>query len=327
MITARAHTNIALIKYWGKRDKTLFLPYTSSLSMTLDAFYTETSVEFNQQGEDIFFLNGVQQSIDEVKKITQFIDLFRKKANHQQFVTVKSQNFVPTAAGLASSASAYAALAMALNELFNLNMDRVELSRYSRRGSGSSTRSLFGGLVEWDKGDDDKTSVAHPILEANQCPCAMIICLINSKEKEISSRQGMELTVKTSPFFKGFVESSAIDLNEMKQAIQDKDACRIGEIAERNALRMHATMLGANPPFTYFEPKSIETIQFVKQLRKEGIPCYITMDAGPNVKVIMPKEYIDQVYDRLQALFNKEQLIKAFAGPEAKIIQKDEYHD
>ena len=327
MITARAHTNIALIKYWGKRDKKLFLPYTSSLSMTLDAFYTDTSVAFNHSDKDEFYLNGEKQGEKETEKISRFIDLFRNEAKSQEKVTVKSQNFVPTAAGLASSASAFAALSLALNHLFELHFSLEKLSTFSRKGSGSSTRSLFGGLVEWDKGEDDKTSFAHPLLDKEHVPCEMIICLINGKEKEISSRDGMELTVKTSPFFEGFVKASSIDLKEMKEAIQRKDAKAMGEIAERNALRMHATMLGANPPFTYFEPKSIETIQFVRSLRQEGIPCYITMDAGPNVKVIVPKQYTQEVYERLQTLFSKEQLIKASAGPGAYIIEKDEIHD
>lgn len=323
MIKARAHTNIALIKYWGKRDSQLFLPYTSSLSMTLDAFYTDTKVAFIDETKDRFILNGQPQDEKATQKISHFIDLFRKEANCTRSVFVDSQNFVPTAAGLASSASAYAALSMVLNELFRLNLSREELSRFSRRGSGSSTRSLFGGFVEWDKGTDDLTSIAHPILDETQCPCAMIICLINHKEKEISSREGMALTVNTSPFYKDFVTSSEVDLAQMKEAIQNKDVQKIGEIAEHNAFKMHATMLGAQPPFTYFEPKTIETIQLVKKLRQQGFCCYVTMDAGPNVKVIVPKEDIDTIYQQLRTLFKENELIKAFAGPKAYLLEKE----
>lgn len=323
MITARAYTNIALIKYWGKRDKKLFLPYTSSLSMTLDAFYTDTTVSFTEETHDIFYLNGEKQDEKATEKLTCFINLFRQKAHDHRSILVKSINHVPTAAGLASSASAYAALSTALNELYNLNLSKQELSRLSRRGSGSSTRSLFGGFVEWEKGDDDTTSMAHPILPKEEIPIGMIICLINEGEKTISSREGMELTVQTSPFFKGFVEASAIDLEEMKQAIQKQDTNQIGAIAERNALRMHATMLGANPPFTYFEARSIETIHFVQALRKEGFHCYITMDAGPNVKVIAPKNEISEIHQRLKALFKDSELITAYAGDESYIIEKE----
>lgn len=322
MITARAHTNIALIKYWGKRDTTLFLPYTSSLSLTLDAFYTDTSVEFCEGGDE-FILNGEKQDEKATKKISHFIDLFRQQAHRHDFVRVVSTNHVPTAAGLASSASAYAALAMALNTLFELHLSRTELSTFSRKGSGSSTRSLFGGFVEWDKGEDDTTSIARPLLAEEDVPCGMIICLINKKKKEISSREGMALTVETSPFFPAFVEASAVDLEEMKLAIADRDVNRIGQIAERNAFRMHATMLGANPPFTYFEPKTIETIQFVKQLRQEGYHCYVTMDAGPNVKVIAPLDELEDIHQKLQTLFKDNELITATAGPKAYLLEKE----
>lgn len=322
MITARAHTNIALIKYWGKRDTTLFLPYTSSLSLTLDAFYTDTAVEFSDHGDE-FILNGEKQDEKATQKVSRFIDLFRAESGIDKGVRVMSHNHVPTAAGLASSASAYAALAMALNTLFELNLSRTELSRFSRKGSGSSTRSLFGGFVEWDKGVDDKTSVAHPLLDQQDVPCGMIICLINKKEKEISSREGMALTVETSPFFPAFVEASAVDLKEMKEAIAERDVTKIGEIAERNALRMHATMLGATPPFTYFEPKSIETMQKIKQLRQKGYHCYITMDAGPNVKVIAPLNELEDLKKELLTLFSNDDLITATAGPEAYLLEKE----
>lgn len=318
-VTARAHTNIALIKYWGKKDKKLFLPYNSSLSLTLDAFYTDTTVQFSDQ--DQFYLNHQLQDEAATKKVFHFVDLFREVSQNLTPICIQSVNHVPTAAGLASSASAYAALAMALNELLGLHFDRQTLSTYARRGSGSATRSLFGGFVEWQKGDSNTTSYAVPI-DSAQWDIAMLICLVNGQEKRVSSREGMQRTVETSPFYPAWIASSEQDLAEMKQAIAQRHFTDLGEIAEHNALKMHATMLSANPPFTYFEPKSIATIQRVQQLREEGIPCYLTMDAGPNVKIICQSADIEAIQERLTDLFTPREMIIAHPGPEASIITK-----
>ena len=151
----RAYTNIALIKYWGKRDEELFLPMNSSLSLTLDSFYTETSVAFDDNAaEDIFYLNDALQDEKATAKVSRFLDLFREEAGIKLPAIVKSINFVPTAAGLASSASGMAALAGAANLASGLNLDKTTLSTYARRGSGSATRSMFGGFVEWQNGNE-----------------------------------------------------------------------------------------------------------------------------------------------------------------------------
>lgn len=327
-VTARAHTNIALIKYWGKRDKKLFLPYNSSLSLTLDAFYTDTTVSFINQEEDVFLLNGEPQSKEETQKISTFIQRFRDLSSLEKKVKVESWNHVPTAAGLASSASAYAALAMALNELFQLSLSKEELSIYARQGSGSSTRSLFGGFVEWQKGtkQDGTDSYAVPILAPEECPVGMIFCLINQEKKKISSREGMNRTVETSPFYSGWVESAATDLVQMKKAIAKKDISMIGELTEKSALKMHATTLGANPPFTYLEPFSWEVIRKVQEWRQEGHICYATMDAGPNVKILCPKEEISLLQQKIKDTFPNLETICSLPGSGAQIlsIEKNE---
>ena len=177
---ARAHTNIALIKYWGKRDKDLFLPMNSSLSLTLDAFYTDTKVTFDDQlTEDIFWLNGKEQTEKEVAKISRFLDLFCEYIGKRPFARVESINFVPTAAGLASSASAFAALALAVADALKLDLSRQDLSTIARRGSGSSTRSLFGGFVEWDMGTSSEDSMAYPIDDANW-NIGMLVLVVDS---------------------------------------------------------------------------------------------------------------------------------------------------
>lgn len=317
--TYRAHTNIALIKYWGKRNPVLFLPMTNSLSLTLDAFYTDTSVIVDKDSStDQFWLNGQQQSAQETAKISRFVDLFRQQADISYGVKIKSQNHVPTAAGLASSASAFAALGLALNDAFHLMMDRKVLSTFVRQGSGSATRSLFGGFVEWYRGnnDDSASSYSQQIDDAKTWDIHMLVIVINATNKKISSRQGMQMTMDTSPFYKLWPKTVEEDLSIMHQAIKNHDFILLGETAEHNAMKMHATTLAANPSFTYWQTESLLAIHIIQNLRREGIPAYVTMDAGPNVKVIIQADYITLVKKRLTEHFKAEQLILCSPGPD-----------
>ncbi len=312
---ARAHANIALIKYWGKKDEKLFLPMSSSLSLTLDSFYTETEVVFDSQlDRDYFYLNDKLQSEFETKKISKFLDLFRIKMDIKYNVLVKSINYVPTAAGLASSASGFAALAAAANVASGLNLCERELSIYARQGSGSATRSIYGGFVEWKEGNSSETSYAVPIDDA-KWDVGMVIVIVRKSKKEISSREGMKRTVDTSPFYNAWVKSSRKDLMEIKKAIWDKDLEKLGTIAEANCLRMHATMFGARPPIIYFKPETIEVMEIVRDLRSDGIPCYFTMDAGPNVNIICRLSQSKIIKDRLKEKFEDEQIIISGPGP------------
>ncbi|EGP5170415.1 diphosphomevalonate decarboxylase [Enterococcus faecium] len=320
---ARAYTNIALIKYWGKKNEELILPMNNSLSLTLDAFYTETEVIFSDSYMvDEFYLDGTLQDEKATKKVSQFLDLFRKEAGLSLKASVISQNFVPTAAGLASSASGLAALAGACNTALKLGLDDLSLSRFARRGSGSACRSIFGGFVEWEKGHDDLSSYAKPVpSDAFEDDLAMVFVLINDQKKEVSSRNGMRRTVETSSFYQGWLDSVEGDLYQLKQAIKTKDFQLLGETMERNGLKMHGTTLAAQPPFTYWSPDSLKAMDAVRQLRKKGIPCYFTMDAGPNVKVLVENSHLSEVQETFTKLFSKEQVITAHAGPGIAIIE------
>ncbi|HAQ5837263.1 TPA: diphosphomevalonate decarboxylase [Enterococcus faecium] len=320
---ARAYTNIALIKYWGKKNEELILPMNNSLSLTLDAFYTETEVIFSDSYMvDEFYLDGTLQDEKATKKVSQFLDLFRKEAGLSLKASVISQNFVPTAAGLASSASGLAALAGACNTALKLGLDDLSLSRFSRRGSGSACRSIFGGFVEWEKGHDDLSSYAKPVpSDSFEDDLAMVFVLINDQKKEVSSRNGMRRTVETSSFYQGWLDSVEGDLYQLKQAIKTKDFQLLGETMERNGLKMHGTTLAAQPPFTYWSPDSLKAMDAVRQLRKQGIPCYFTMDAGPNVKVLVENSHLSEVQETFTKLFSKEQVITAHAGPGIAIIE------
>ena len=320
---ARAYTNIALIKYWGKKNESLILPMNNSLSLTLDAFYTETEVSFSEAyTEDQFYLDNQSQVEKATKKISTFLDIVREKAGTKKKAKVISQNFVPTAAGLASSASGLAALAGACNEALKLGLDDQALSRLARRGSGSACRSIFGGFVEWEKGHDDQSSYAHPISsDGFEDHLAMVFLLLNEQKKDVSSRDGMRRTVETSSFYQGWLDSVEADLYQLKQAIKTKNFQLLGETMEQNGLKMHGTTLAARPPFTYWSPDSLKAMQAVRDLRNQGIPCYFTMDAGPNVKVLVQKDHLDKVKTTFSDLFSSQQVISAFAGPGMTIIE------
>ncbi|MCD8889466.1 diphosphomevalonate decarboxylase [Staphylococcus arlettae] len=308
---ARAHTNIALIKYWGKADEDLILPMNNSLSVSLERFYTETKVTFSESyTEDTLVLNGETVNVAESKKITRFMDMLRAKTNTTLYSYIESENFVPTAAGLASSASAYAALASACNEALQLGWSDKELSRLARRGSGSASRSIFGGFVEWEKGYDDTTSYSFPIdADRWEDDLAMIFVVINNKSKKVSSRAGMSLTRDTSRFYQYWLDHVDEDIAAVKEAISRKDFKGLGEVIEANGLRMHATNLGAQPPFTYLVPESYQAMEVVHQCRELGYPCYFTMDAGPNVKILVEKHNQAHVIEQLHQHFEPHQII------------------
>lgn len=308
---ARAHTNIALIKYWGKADEALIIPMNNSLSVTLDRFYTETRATFDETlTEDQLILNGEAVNAKESAKIQRYMEMIRKEAGISEHALIESENFVPTAAGLASSASAYAALAGACNEALQLGLSDKDLSRLARRGSGSASRSIYGGFAEWEKGNDDETSFAHRV-EADgwENELAMVFVVINNKSKKVSSRSGMSLTRDTSRFYQYWLDNVEPDLKEIKEAIAQKDFKRMGEVIEANGLRMHATNLGAQPPFTYLVPESYDAMRIVHECREAGLPCYFTMDAGPNVKVLIEKKNQQAIVDKFLQEFDQSQII------------------
>lgn len=316
-VTARAHTNIALIKYWGKRDTALILPYTSSVSLTLDDFYTDTRVRFDNALEaDGFALDDQPQS---TAKITRFLDLVRAQAGITTRATVESWNHVPTAAGLASSASAYAALALAASRAAGLLLDDRALSRLARRGSGSASRSIYGGLAIWHRGTDDESSFAEA-LPPTTLPLRMVVALIDTGEKAVSSRTLMANTVETSPYYPAWVDHNEAAAAAMVSALTANDFAAIGHLTEQSSAQMHAAILASDPAFTYFQPQTLAVWAAVRNLRESGIPAYATMDAGPNVKILTLADHVPAVQAAIAAL-NLPQLTTG-PGPAAAILEE-----
>lgn len=321
-VTAKAHTNIALVKYWGKKDAQLMLPQNGSISLTLDHFYTQTSVRFDAtlQQDQITF-NQVLQADNQAHRIRQFLDLIRERSGQTAFAHVTTENHVPTSAGLASSASGFAALAAAASQAAGLQLDKPALSRLARRGSGSATRSIFGGFVEWHAGHDDQSSYAEPLQDPVDWDIQMIAVVLKATKKPISSTAGMARVVATSPYYPAWVKTAEHDLIAMRQAIAARDLKAVGQIAETNAMRMHALNLSAEPAFNYFTAETLTAIQTVTDLRAQGINCYYTLDAGPNVKIICAGTDTAVITAALQKHFAPEQLIIAQPGPGITITE------
>jgi len=308
--TAKACANIALIKYWGKRNEDLMLPTKSSLSVSLEALSTVTNVSFSDL--DRLLINGINVEGDALAKLVKFLNKFRQKFGINKYFTVESSNNFPTAAGLASSSSAFAALAQALNNLCSLNLDKKELSMIARLGSGSASRSVYGGFVVWCKGsmDDGSDCFAEQLFDAAHWPeFRIIVVVVQSAQKKISSSNGMQITVATSKSYKDWILRSELRLNDMIESIKQKDLAAVGTLAELDCLEMHQIMQDSSPSINYFNEKTVAVMAFVKCLREFGIKCFFTIDAGPNVKIITDVSNQEIVLDKLKTIDGIEQVI------------------
>lgn len=281
---AFAPANIALCKYWGKRNEELNLPVTSSLSLSLGEWGATTSVE-PVDGPDTIFLDDTPVPPDRpfASRLSAYLDLFRTQHGY----CIRTSSRVPVAAGLASSASGFAALALALDALYDWQLDRSQLSILARLGSGSACRSVYDGFVEWQAGTraDGMDSVATP-LDIDWPTLRLGWITLTRAAKPISSRVAMRRTRATSKLYAAWPEQVATDLATIKAALATHDFDALGQAAETNALAMHATMMAAWPPVCYWLPETVETLNSIWHLRAEGLAVYATMDAGPNVKIL-----------------------------------------
>ena len=291
--TARAFPNLALVKYWGKRDESLILPAAGSLSLTLDAFPTTTTVALAPGAPaDRFELNGAEDRGEAARRVTRFLDHVRALAGSAERAVVRSRNEAPTGAGLASSASGFAALALAASAAYGLELDPPALSRLARRGSGSASRSVVPAVAVWHAGDGDGTSFAEPVPAPEM---RMVIVTVDESQKAVSSRAAMRRTALTSPFYDAWVRSTEESLASMVAACRAGDFTRIGRITESHALRMHAVIQSADPPIRYLSPTSVAVFDAVAALRESGVEAYATADAGPNVAVLVRPPDADAV--------------------------------
>jgi diphosphomevalonate decarboxylase len=285
---ARARSNIALVKYWGKADSRLNLPAVGSISITLEALWSDTSVEFDAAlPADELTLNGERRP-EQLARVSACLDILRGLARVDARARVTSRNSFPTGAGLASSASGFAALVGAGAAALELELTPRELSILARRASGSAARSIFGGFVEMHVGKraDGTDSFAEPLLRADEWPLEVVVAITATREKDVSSGSGMTRSAESSPYYRAWVDSHAADLATARAAIAARDFAALGEVAEANCLKMHAAAMAAAPPLLYWNGATIECLQRVRALRAEGVPVFFTIDAGPQVKAV-----------------------------------------
>ena len=317
--TAVAHPNIALIKYWGKRDEALNLPLTGSLSLTLDLWPTRTTVRLDPAlEEDELVLDGTPRTGEDRARAAAFLDLVRARSGSLLHARVTSRNTVPTAAGLASSAAGFAALARAASAAYGLPADAVSLSRLARRGSGSAARSILPGVAHWIPASDDEGSYAVPV---DAPELRLVIVTVDAGRKAVPSREAMRRTMRTSPYASAWAASTRRSLAEMLAACRAGDFARIGALTELNGLRMHAAIQAADPPIRYLGPRSLAVFDAVGALRERGIEAYATADAGPNVAVLVRPEDAATVAEALDGLGG---IAIAGPGPGARLLDAAE---
>ena len=319
--TALAHPNIAFIKYWGNRDDQLRLPLTGSLSMALDGLETVTRVSFDPDlTADRFILNGMEQSGAALNRVASFLDHVRQLAGLNRFAQVESNNNYPSGAGIASSAAAFAALAVAASKAAGLELSEVELSRLARLGSGSACRSVPGGFAEWLPGSGDADSYAVQIAPPEHWDVVDLIVVVDRGEKAVGSSAGHKLAA-TSPLQALRVAGEPERLEQCRIAILTRDFVRLAQVVELDSEWMHAVMRTSNPPLYYWTPATEVVIWNVRAWRAQGHAVCATVDAGPNVHVIALAEDAAWAEAQLRALPGVLEVLKAKPGAGARIIE------
>jgi diphosphomevalonate decarboxylase len=289
---ARARSNIALAKYWGKSDIALNVPAVPSISMTLDRLHTETRVTFDPKLKcDRLFLDRKLAKPGETKRVTAMLDKIRLAADLQLFAKIESENNFPTAAGLASSASGFAALAGAASQAAGLNWDHKRLSRIARQSSASAARSLFGGFVELPAGKPGQDVAAKPLAPADYWDLRLVVAVTAAGRKKVGSTEGMERSRKTSPFYEEWLDTAGRLNRVVRNSIRKQDLDRLGAAMEQSTLCFHTCAITSVPSIWYWKPATLAAMETIRDLRdRRSISVWATIDAGPHVKALCHAE-------------------------------------
>ncbi len=321
--TAVACANIAFIKYWGNRDDALRLPANGSISMNLDGLTTRTTVSFQPSLPfDELIINGREVAGAGLERVTRILDIIREMAQINDRAEVMTENNFPSGAGIASSASAFAALALAGSKAAGLNLSESELSRLARRGSGSASRSVPGGFVEWQMGTGDEDSFAFSISGPDHWRLADCVAIVSAAHKKTGSTEGHTLA-PTSPLQAARVSDAPRRLEICRSAILRRDFEMLANVVELDSDMMYAVMTTSTPALHYWKPASLGVMNAVRQWRSEGLPVCYTVDAGPNVHVICPETEARVVDKKLREIEGVTNVLVARAGGAAKIVNGD----
>lgn len=319
--TAQACPNIAFIKYWGNRDNALRLPANGSISMNLAGLTTQTCVTFDPDLQaDTLMLNGVPSAGKTLARLAAFLDEVRRLAGKKLYAHVTTENNFPTGAGIASSASAYAALALAASHALGLDLNQQNLSRLARLGSGSACRSIPGGFVEWQKGGSDADSYAFSIAPPGHWALVDLVTVVQSERKPVGSSEGHSLA-GSSPLQSARLSGAARRLDACRSAIVNRDFDALARVVELDSNLMHAVMMTSIPPLFYWQPASLALMKQVIQWRQQGLRVCYTLDAGPNVHILCPAEAAAQIRLLLLAMPGVSQVFEAKPGGPARLAE------
>ncbi len=321
--TAQAHSNIALVKYWGKGDEVLRLPVNSSAAIALDNLTTTTTVQFREDlVVDEVSLLGEGFEVGEVEKVSKHLDRVRAMANIQLKAKVVSQNSFPKAAGMASSASGFAALSLAAAQAAGLNLSEKELSILARQGSGSASRSVPGGVSVWHAGTSNETSYAEPIEYPKDWDIHVLLVMAeDTSVKKVGSTEGMALAV-TSPYFQLAVSEAEQNIERLKEVMHRGDWKAFGKVIEDECFRLHMLCMTTTPSILYWRGVTVEIFQQLLKIRERGISAFFTVDAGPHVHVVCRGSDVAEVQKTLEVIPGIKTIIVCGIGEGAKIIQE-----
>lgn len=308
-ITAIAPANIAFIKYWGKRSNILRIPLNDSISMNLSGAQTTTTVEWipSLAHDEISFL-GEQISTGETERITKHLDRIRRLAHKNIYARVVTKNSFPKGTGIASSASGFAALTVAAADAIGLKLSEKEITILARLGSGSACRSIPDGFSWWHAGRKSSDSYAESLYSEAWWNIRDVVCIVSKEAKKISSTEGMD-TVKTSPYWKNRVRQIPEKIDQMQSAISARDINVFGTLLEEDAISMHCVMMTQKPPLFYWNDATLRVMDAVYELRKNGVPAYYTMDAGPNVHILCEETNGEIVKSAMENVFGIQSVI------------------
>lgn len=311
---AQAQPNIALIKYWGKRDHVQNLPAVSSLSVTLQSLSTRMSVEFRQSGgPDTLQINNAEAPAM-LRRVSHCLDLVAG-ADRDNADVVSVSNF-PIGAGLASSASAFAALVVAAEHELGGSRSQLELARLAGASSGSAARSLFGGIVELTAGDEQ--IAVETVCDSVDWPLDVIVAITAEGPKPLGSGEAMIRSEATSPFYSSWLENQDDDLCVAREAVNDRNFAQLGAVAEHNCLKMHSVMWSSSPPIVYWNSATLSCMETIRSLQTDGVPVFFTIDAGPQVKAICLPEAVATVRAALQKTAGVINTMHSSLGPGAR---------
>lgn len=322
--TIKASSDIALVKYWGKKDEVLRLPENGSVSIILDGMDTITTVEFSETfSEDEVYIQDKKIEVisREAKRVIKHLNRMRNLANVNLKAKVVSKNTFPRGTGLSSSGSGMAALTYAAAKALGLELSEKELSILSRQASGTACRCACGGFVEWLDGDTSETSYSHTIFDKDYWDIRDVVAVVDEGQKKISSTEGHE-SAQSSPFFEVRQNNIKAKIEAVKSAIKEKNFTKLGKIVEAEALEFHSILLTSEVPLILWYPGTLQVMQEVEKLREEGIECYFTINTGFNLHILTLPEFQYVVQERLNNLSLVVKTLTAKVGDKPKEIQE-----